>query len=58
MDLEGIWAKRPASIEEIRWRVANVQDFGKILAQDPPPGAVVPTKRDINVQVAGPVGPC
>lgn len=23
MDLEAIWAKRPASIEEIRWRVAN-----------------------------------
>ena len=23
MDLETIWAKRPASIEEIRWRVAN-----------------------------------
>ena len=23
MDLEAIWVKRPATIEEIRWRVAN-----------------------------------
>lgn len=23
MDLEAIWAKRPATVEEIRWRVAN-----------------------------------
>ena len=23
MDLEAIWAKRPATIEEIRWRVGN-----------------------------------
>ena len=23
MDLEAIWAKRPATAEEIRWRVAN-----------------------------------
>ena len=23
MDLEAIWAKRPATIEEIRWRVSN-----------------------------------
>jgi hypothetical protein len=26
MDLESIWAKRPATIEEIRWRVANALD--------------------------------
>ena len=25
-DLESIWAKRPATIEEIRWRVANALD--------------------------------
>jgi len=47
------WAVRP-----VRWRVANVADFGKILAQDPAPGAVVPSKGQINVQVAGPVRPC
>jgi hypothetical protein len=26
MDRESIWAKRPATIEEIRWRVANALD--------------------------------
>jgi len=26
MDLEAIWAKRPATIEEIRWRVGNALD--------------------------------
>jgi hypothetical protein len=26
MDLEAIWGKRPATIEEIRWRVANALD--------------------------------
>jgi serine/threonine-protein kinase len=47
------WAVRP-----VRWRVANVADFGKIVAQDPAPGSVVPSKGQINVQVAGPVRPC
>ena len=26
MEFEAIWAKRPATIEEIRWRVANALD--------------------------------
>ena len=26
MDLDSIWAKRPATLEEIRWRVANALD--------------------------------
>ena len=26
MDLNSIWAKRPATLEEIRWRVANALD--------------------------------
>ena len=26
MELEAIWAKRPATIEELRWRVANALD--------------------------------
>jgi beta-lactam-binding protein with PASTA domain len=47
------WAVRP-----VRWRVANVADFGKVVAQDPAPGSVVPSKGQINVQVAGPVRPC
>ena len=47
------WAVRP-----VRWRVANVADFGKIVAQDPAPGSVVPSKGQIIVQVAGPVRPC
>lgn len=47
------WTVRPT-----RWRVANVGDFGKIVAQDPAPGSVVPSKGQISVQVAGPVRPC
>jgi beta-lactam-binding protein with PASTA domain len=38
--------------------VAGVEDFGKVLAQDPPAGTVVPNKGQISVQVAGPVRPC
>jgi serine/threonine-protein kinase len=47
------WTLRP-----VRWRIANVADFGKIVAQEPAPGSVVPSKGQINVQVAGPVRPC
>jgi serine/threonine-protein kinase len=47
------WTVRP-----VRWRVANVADFGKIVAQAPAPGSVVASKGQINVQVAGPVRPC
>jgi tRNA A-37 threonylcarbamoyl transferase component Bud32 len=47
------WTVRP-----VRWRVANVADFGKIVAQDPASGAVVASKGQITVQVAGPVRPC
>jgi tRNA A-37 threonylcarbamoyl transferase component Bud32 len=47
------WTVRP-----VRWRVANVADFGKVVAQDPAPGAVVKAKGEISVQVAGPVRPC
>ena len=53
-DLAGAgWTVRP-----VRWRVANVGDFGKIVAQEPAAGSVVPSKGQINVQVAGPVRPC
>lgn len=47
------WSVRP-----VRWRIANIGDFGKIVAQDPAPGAVVPKAGEITVQVAGPVRPC
>jgi beta-lactam-binding protein with PASTA domain len=47
------WTVRP-----VRWRIANIEDFGKIVAQDPAPGAVVPSSGEITVQVAGPVRPC
>ena len=53
-DLAGAgWTVRP-----VRWRVANIGDFGKIVAQEPAAGSVVPSKGQINVQVAGPVRPC
>ena len=47
------WSVKPA-----RWRIANISEFGRIVAQDPAPGSVVPSKGQIAVQVAGPVGPC
>jgi len=47
------WRVRP-----VRWRFANIEDFGKIVAQDPAPGAVVARPGEITVQVAGPVAPC
>ena len=46
------------SVKPVRWRVANVADFGKVVGQDPPAGAAVPRKGEISVQVAGPVRPC
>ena len=46
------------TVKPVRWRVANVADFGKVVAQDPAPGAVVKAKGEISVQVAGPVRPC
>jgi eukaryotic-like serine/threonine-protein kinase len=53
-DLAGAgWTVRP-----VRWRVANIGDFGKIVAQEPAAGSVVPSKGQITVQVAGPVRPC
>src|ERR687886_321549 len=45
-------------LKPVRWRVANIADFGKIVAQEPAPGSVVPSKGQITVQVAGPVRPC
>ena len=46
------------TLKPVRWRIANVADFGKIVAQEPAPGSVVPSKGQITVQVAGPVRPC
>ncbi len=46
------------SLKPVRWRIANISTFGRIVAQDPAPGSVVPSKGQIAVQVAGPVGPC
>jgi eukaryotic-like serine/threonine-protein kinase len=46
------------TVKPVRWRIANIGDFGKVVAQDPPPGAVVQSKGEIQVQVAGPVRPC
>jgi beta-lactam-binding protein with PASTA domain len=46
------------SVKPVRWRIANIGDFGKVVAQDPPAGAVVQSKGEIDVQVAGPVRPC
>lgn len=46
------------TVKPVRWRVANVSDFGKIVAQDPPAGQTVDNKGQITVQVAGPVRPC
>lgn len=46
------------TVKPVRWRVANVSDFGKIVAQDPPAGQAVDNKGQITVQVAGPVRPC
>jgi eukaryotic-like serine/threonine-protein kinase len=46
------------SVKPVRWRIANIGDFGKVVAQDPPAGAVVQNKGEIHVQVAGPVRPC
>ncbi len=45
-------------MKPVRWRVANIQDFGKVVAQDPAAGAVVPRTGEISVQVAEPVRPC
>jgi serine/threonine-protein kinase len=47
------WTMKP-----VRWRVAGIEDFGKIVAQDPPAGTLAPKKGQISVQVAGPVRPC
>jgi serine/threonine-protein kinase len=47
------WKVRP-----VRWRIANIEDFGKIVAQDPAAGSAAPGKSEITVQVAGPVRPC
>jgi beta-lactam-binding protein with PASTA domain len=47
------WTVRP-----VRWRIANIEDFGKIVAQDPAPNDVVPRQAQISVQVAGPVRQC
>jgi len=47
------WRVRP-----VRWRFANIEDFGKIVAQEPAAGAVVARPGEITVQVAGPVAPC
>lgn len=47
------WSVRP-----VRWRFANIEDFGKIVAQEPAAGQVVPRAGEITVQVAGPVAPC
>jgi len=46
------------TVKPVRWRVAGIEDFGKVVAQDPPAGTVVPNKGQISVQVAGPVRPC
>jgi beta-lactam-binding protein with PASTA domain len=46
------------TVKPVRWRVAGIEDFGKIVAQDPPAGTVAPKKGQISVQVAGPVRPC
>jgi eukaryotic-like serine/threonine-protein kinase len=46
------------SVKPVRWRIANISAFGRIVAQDPAPGSVVPSKGQIAVQVAGPVAPC
>jgi serine/threonine-protein kinase len=46
------------TVKPVRWRVAGIEDFGKVVAQDPPAGTVVPKKGQISVQVAGPVRPC
>jgi len=51
-------AQRGWSIRPVRWRVANVEDFGTIVAQDPTAGSVVAQKGEITVHVAGPVAPC
>lgn len=47
------WTVRP-----VRWRIANVEDFGKIVQQEPAAGSVLPEPSAITVQVAGPVRPC
>ncbi|HEV7665163.1 MAG TPA: PASTA domain-containing protein, partial [Chloroflexota bacterium] len=46
------------TVKPVRWRVANVSEFGKVVAQDPAAGSVVKDKGEISVQVAGPVRPC
>jgi len=46
------------TVKPVRWRVAGIEDFGKVVAQDPAAGTVVPHKGEISVQVAGPVRPC
>ena len=51
-------APRGWSVHPVRWRIANVQDFGKVVQQDPAAGSVVADKGEITVQVAGPVRPC
>lgn len=50
--------QRGWSVKPVRWRIADIADFGKVVQQDPPSGAVVPDKRQISVHVAGPVRPC
>jgi hypothetical protein len=46
------------TVKPVRWRVAGIADFGKVVGQDPPAGTVVHDKGQISVQVAGPVRPC
>jgi serine/threonine-protein kinase len=46
------------TVKPVRWRVANIDNFGKVVAQDPPAGEVMPDTGQISVQVAGPVRPC
>ena len=51
-------AQRGWSVRPVRWRVANVEDFGKVVAQEPAPGTVLPAKGEIAVHIGGPVRPC